>query len=93
MMVSCNKLRSGFDNVGSVTGTFYPPVASPHDQTLHYNNPQSSKNNNNYTIQSNVDNNYNHQVNCSNRQQNMQMRSQNDQCSRKLLYIIINVLM
>lgn len=40
MMVSCNKLRSGFDNVGSVTGTFYPPVASPHDQTLHY--PTSS---------------------------------------------------
>jgi hypothetical protein len=40
MMVSCNKLRSGFDNVGSVTGTFYPPVASPHDQSLHYS-PQT----------------------------------------------------
>lgn len=82
MMVSCNKLRSGFDNVGSVTGTFYPPVASPHDQTLHYTNSQSSKSAN-YTMQTNVDGNYNHQVNCGNRQQQaMQIRSQNDQCSR-----------
>ncbi|KAJ8681249.1 hypothetical protein QAD02_017036 [Eretmocerus hayati] len=43
MMVSCNKLRSGFDNVGSVTGTFYPPVASPHDQSLHYSSQQQQQ--------------------------------------------------
>ncbi|KAG7204486.1 hypothetical protein KM043_004917 [Ampulex compressa] len=59
MMVSCNKLRSGFENVGSVTGTFYPPVASPHDQSLqHYTSTQSSKAAN-YSMQSNVETNYN----------------------------------
>ncbi|KAK0076436.1 hypothetical protein PV326_010782, partial [Microctonus aethiopoides] len=79
MMVSCNKLRSGFDNVGSVTGTFYPPVASPHDQTLHYTSPQSSKTTN-YSLQSNVETNYSHQVQCANRQQNIGMRNTNEQC-------------
>lgn len=86
MMVSCNKLRSGFDNVGSVTGTFYPPVASPHDQTLHYSSPQSSKGGN-YSMQSNVESNYNHQINCGNRQQSVGLRSANDQCPSEFLNI------
>ncbi|XP_011305165.1 putative transcription factor SOX-15 [Fopius arisanus] len=80
MMVSCNKLRSGFDNVGSVTGTFYPPVASPHDQTLHYSSPQSSKGSN-YSMQGSVESNYNHQINCGSRQQSVGLRNTNDQCS------------
>ncbi|XP_034943957.1 putative transcription factor SOX-15 [Chelonus insularis] len=78
MMVSCNKLRSGFDNVGSVTGTFYPPVASPHDQAIHYT-PQPSKTTN-YGMQSSADNNYNHQIHCANRSQNINMRHSNEQC-------------
>ncbi|XP_015113585.1 putative transcription factor SOX-15 [Diachasma alloeum] len=79
MMVSCNKLRSGFDNVGSVTGTFYPPVASPHDQTLHYSSPQPSKGGS-YSMQANVESNYNHQINCGSRQQSVGLRNTNDQC-------------
>lgn len=67
MMVSCNKLRSGFENVGSVTGTFYPPVASPHDQSIHYNTAPSAKSS--YSMQSGVESGYN-TVQC-NRQQNM----------------------
>ncbi|XP_025271010.1 putative transcription factor SOX-15 isoform X2 [Camponotus floridanus] len=75
MMVSCNKLRSGFDNVGSVTGTFYPPVASPHDQSLqHYSNTQSSKSATNYSMQSTVESNYNPVQCASNRQQSMGIR-------------------
>ncbi|XP_063991101.1 putative transcription factor SOX-15 isoform X2 [Diachasmimorpha longicaudata] len=80
MMVSCNKLRSGFDNVGSVTGTFYPPVASPHDQTLHYSSPQPPKGGS-YSMQANVESNYNHQINCGSRQQSVGLRNTNDQCS------------
>lgn len=75
MMVSCNKLRSGFDNVGSVTGTFYPPVASPHDQSLqHYSSTQSSKSATNYSMQSTVESNYNPVQCASNRQQSMGIR-------------------
>lgn len=90
MMVSCNKLRSGFDNVGSVTGTFYPPVASPHDQTLHYSSPQSSKTGS-YSMQSSVENNYSHQVQCGNRQSNIGMRGTNEQCSSKFVFIFFQV--
>ncbi|XP_066590303.1 putative transcription factor SOX-15 [Prorops nasuta] len=80
MMVSCNKLRSGFENVGSVTGTFYPPVASPHDQSLqHYSTSQSSKSSN-YPMQSNVESSYN-SVQCSNRQQPMGIRGSAEGCS------------
>lgn len=81
MMVSCNKLRSGFENVGSVTGTFYPPVASPHDQSLqHYAaSSQSAKVSINYSMQSNVENNYSQ---CGNRQQQtIAMRSTPESCS------------
>ncbi|XP_050459462.1 putative transcription factor SOX-15 isoform X2 [Cataglyphis hispanica] len=75
MMVSCNKLRSGFDNVGSVTGTFYPPVASPHDQSLqHYSSTQSSKSATNYSMQSTVESNYNPVQCASNRQQSIGIR-------------------
>ncbi|XP_048506681.1 putative transcription factor SOX-15 [Athalia rosae] len=77
MMVSCNKLRSGFENVGSVTGTFYPPVASPHDQSLHYSSNQSTKSNS-YSMQSNVESNYNQ---CNNRQQSIGIRGSSDVCS------------
>lgn len=80
MMVSCNKLRSGFENVGSVTGTFYPPVASPHDQSLqHYTSTQSSKTAN-YSMQSSVETNYN-PVQCANRQQSMGIRGAAEGCS------------
>ncbi|OAD52791.1 Transcription factor Sox-17-alpha [Eufriesea mexicana] len=80
MMVSCNKLRSGFENVGSVTGTFYPPVASPHDQSLqHYTSTQSSKTAN-YSMQSTVEGNYN-PVQCANRQQSMGIRGAAEGCS------------
>ncbi|KOX76328.1 Putative transcription factor SOX-15 [Melipona quadrifasciata] len=80
MMVSCNKLRSGFENVGSVTGTFYPPVASPHDQSLqHYTSTQSSKTAN-YSMQSTVESNYN-PVQCANRQQSMGIRGAAEGCS------------
>ncbi|XP_003705786.1 uncharacterized protein LOC100876699 [Megachile rotundata] len=79
MMVSCNKLRSGFENVGSVTGTFYPPVASPHDQSLqHYTSSQSSKTAN-YSMQSTVESNYN-PVQCANRQQSMGIRGAAEGC-------------
>ncbi|XP_070155232.1 putative transcription factor SOX-15 [Polyergus mexicanus] len=75
MMVSCNKLRSGFDNVGSVTGTFYPPVASPHDQSLqHYSGTQSSKSATNYSMQSTVESNYNPVQCAGNRQQSIGIR-------------------
>ncbi|XP_051172576.1 putative transcription factor SOX-15 isoform X1 [Leptopilina boulardi] len=76
MMVSCNKLRSGFENVGSVTGTFYPPVASPHDQSLHYSNAPPSKSN--YSMQSGVDSGYN-TIQC-NRPPNLSLRV-NEGCS------------
>lgn len=86
MMVSCNKLRSGFENVGSVTGTFYPPVASPHDQSLqHYTNTQSSKTAN-YSMQSTVESNYN-PVQCANRQQSMGIRGAAEGCSGNPLFI------
>lgn len=82
MMVSCNKLRSGFDNVGSVTGTFYPPVASPHDQSLqHYSNTQSSKSAN-YTMQPTVESNYN-PVQCGTRQQSIGIRTAVENCPGK----------
>ncbi|EFN78383.1 hypothetical protein EAI_13652 [Harpegnathos saltator] len=80
MMVSCNKLRSGFDNVGSVTGTFYPPVASPHDQSLqHYSGTQSSKSAS-YSMQSTVESNYT-PVQCGNRQQSIGIRGPAESCS------------
>lgn len=82
MMVSCNKLRSGFENVGSVTGTFYPPVASPHDQSIHYSSPTSSKSN--YSMQSGVDSGYN-TIQC-NRQPNLGLRV-SEGCSGKLFFI------
>ncbi|XP_012283834.1 putative transcription factor SOX-15 isoform X2 [Orussus abietinus] len=78
MMVSCNKLRSGFENVGSVTGTFYPPVASPHDQSIHYSTGSQSTKSANYSMQSNVEGNYNP---CSNRQQSIGMRAAVEGCS------------
>ncbi|XP_026823948.1 putative transcription factor SOX-15 isoform X2 [Ooceraea biroi] len=81
MMVSCNKLRSGFDNVGSVTGTFYPPVASPHDQTMqHYSSTQSSKGTTNYSMQS-VESNYNPVQCAGNRQQSIGIRGATESCS------------
>ena len=83
MMVSCNKLRSGFENVGSVTGTFYPPVASPHDQSLHYNTAPSAKSN--YLVQSGIESGYN-TVQC-NRQQNVGHRL-TEGCSGNLFYLI-----
>lgn len=87
MMVSCNKLRSGFENVGSVTGTFYPPVASPHDQTLqHYTSTQSSKTAN-YSMQSTVESNYN-PVQCANRQQSMGIRGAAEGCSGNSSFIL-----
>lgn len=86
MMVSCNKLRSGFDNVGSVTGTFYPPVASPHDQSLqHYSSTQSSKSTTNYSMQSTVESNYN-QVQCNRQQSIAGIRGTADNCSGNALY-------
>lgn len=89
MMVSCNKLRSGFENVGSVTGTFYPPVASPHDQSLqHYTSSQSSKTAN-YSMQSTVENNYN-PVQCANRQQSMGIRGAAEGCSGNSWFIFIS---
>lgn len=82
MMVSCNKLRSGYDNVGSVTGTFYPPVASPHDQSLqHYSGTQSSKSAS-YSMQSTVESNYT-PVQCGNRQQSIGIRGPAESCSGK----------
>ncbi|XP_020285209.1 putative transcription factor SOX-15 isoform X2 [Pseudomyrmex gracilis] len=82
MMVSCNKLRSGFDNVGSVTGTFYPPVASPHDQSLqHYSGTQSSKSATSYSMQSTVESNYNPVQCASNRQQSIGIRGAAETCS------------
>lgn len=82
MMVSCNKLRTGFDNVGSVTGTFYPPVASPHDQSLqHYSGTQSSKSAG-YSMQSTVESNYT-PVQCGNRQQSIGIRGPAESCSGK----------
>lgn len=90
MMVSCNKLRSGFENVGSVTGTFYPPVASPHDQSLqHYTSTQSSKNAN-YSMQSTVEGNYN-PVQCANRQQSMGIRGTAEGCSGNVSFIFAYV--
>lgn len=87
MMVSCNKLRSGFENVGSVTGTFYPPVASPHDQSLqHYTSTQSSKTAN-YSMQSSVESNYN-PVQCANRQQSMGIRGAAEGCSGNPLFLL-----
>ncbi|XP_011164373.1 putative transcription factor SOX-15 isoform X1 [Solenopsis invicta] len=82
MMVSCNKLRSGFDNVGSVTGTFYPPVASPHDQSLqHYSGTQTSKSATNYSMQPTVESNYN-PVQCpGGRQQSIGIRGTAESCS------------
>lgn len=89
-MVSCNKLRSGFENVGSVTGTFYPPVASPHDQSLqHYTNAQSSKTAN-YSMQSTVENNYN-PVQCANRQQSMGIRGAAEGCSGNVSFALARV--
>lgn len=88
MMVSCNKLRSGFENVGSVTGTFYPPVASPHDQSLqHYTSTQSSKTAN-YSMQSSVESNYN-PVQCANRQQSMGIRGAAEGCSGNPLFLLV----
>lgn len=95
MMVSCNKLRSGFDNVGSVTGTFYPPVASPHDQTLqHYSNTQSSKSATNYSMQSAVEGNYNPVQCAGNRQQSIGMRGATESCSGNgsLFFVICQML-
>ena len=92
MMVSCNKLRSGFENVGSVTGTFYPPVASPHDQSLqHYTSTQSSKTAN-YSMQSSVESNYN-PVQCANRQQSMGIRGAAEGCSGNPLFLLVCVLL
>lgn len=81
MMVSCNKLRSGFDNVGSVTGTFYPPVASPHDQSLqHYSGTQTSKSATNYSMQPTVESNYNPVQCAGNRQQPLGIRGAAESC-------------
>ncbi|XP_071636900.1 uncharacterized protein [Temnothorax longispinosus] len=81
MMVSCNKLRSGFDNVGSVTGTFYPPVASPHDQSLqHYSGTQTSKSTTNYSMQSTVESNYNPVQCAGSRQQPIGIRGAAESC-------------
>jgi len=89
MMVSCNKLRSGFDNVGSVTGTFYPPVASPHDQSLqHYSGTQTSKSTTNYSMQPTVESNYN-PVQC-NRQQPIGIRGAESCSGNVLLSLTLN---
>lgn len=91
MMVSCNKLRSGFDNVGSVTGTFYPPVASPHDQSLqHYSGTQTSKSTTNYSMQPTVESNYN-PVQCTgNRQQPIGIRGAENCPGNVLLSLTLN---
>jgi len=92
MMVSCNKLRSGFDNVGSVTGTFYPPVASPHDQSLqHYSGTQTSKSATNYSMQSTVESNYNPVQCASSRQQSIGIRGATESCPGNVSFLLTHV--
>ena len=98
-------MRSGFENVGSVTGTFYPPVASPHDKSLHYSSPQPTKTSTAYSLQQQQQQQHQHQqaqqqsvdnsyasVQCSGRQQGIIMRPNDGQFIFELFYHLMKIL-